>query len=400
MRHIDRGVWGFVQKGEAIMGIQAKGRHSLLSVALASSVLAFSSAVSAEEMDHSQHAQMDHSQHAQMDHSDHQMDHSQMDHSTAAQASEHMHHSHGAGQWMFEYRYMSMNMEDLLDGSDRVSSEDVSGIVMPNNGCMMSKDPTRPYCMAPTEMTMNMHMLMAMYGFSDKLSGMVMFNYLDNEMDMVMHMRMMAGGPVVNSMTTDMETSGIGDTQIGAMYTIDNAWTAALSLSIPTGEIDEKVTMMGMEMQAPYGMQLGTGTYDLIPAITYKASAGQWTYGGQAEYRLHLSENDNDYTWGDKLEVSAYGKYAITSGVQLGGRLEYLDQDKIDGQDPDIMPIMSTATDPDNYGGTRLDLGLDVTAQVGAHTFGAGYAKPIQQDVNGIQLETQSIWTLSYMYMM
>jgi hypothetical protein len=62
--------------------------------------------------------------------------------------------------------------------------------------------------------------------------------------------------------------------------------------------------------------------------------------------------------------------------------------------------FMAPTDDPDNYGGTRLDLGLDVTAQVGGHTFGAGYAKPIQQDVNGIQLETQSIWTLSYMYMM
>jgi hypothetical protein len=317
------------------------------------------------------------------------MDHSQMDHSTAAQASEHVHHSHGAGQWMFEYRYMSMDMEDLLDGSDNVSVQDVIGtMMMPGT-----------YMMAPTDMTMNMHMAMVMYGFTDKWSGMVMLNYLDNEMGMINRM----------GVASSMETSGVGDTQVGAMYKIDDAWTAALSLSLPTGATDEKVNNMMTpdptdKRVAPYGMQLGSGTYDLIPSITYSASQGPWTYGGQAEYTLRTGENDDDYTLGNKLEISAWGKYAITKGVSLGGRLDYLNADEVDGVNPDIPTMMGNfmapTDDPDNYGGTRLDLGLDVTAQVGGHTFGAGYAKPIQQDVNGIQLETQSIWTLSYMYMM
>ncbi|MGD8568015.1 MAG: transporter [Gammaproteobacteria bacterium] len=355
------------------MGIQEKGRQSLIIAAVTSGVLALTPAVNAaEEMDHSQ---MDHSQ---MDHGS--MDHSQMDHSAAAQAGGHVHHSHGAGQWMFEYRYMSMDMEDLLDGSDSISNSDALA--------------AGSYSMVPTTMTMNMHMLMAMYGFSHQWSGMVMLNYLDNEMDMVNGM----------GMKTSMDTSGIGDTLVGAMYKIDNAWTAALSLSIPTGATDEMVTMMGNDRPAPYGMQLGSGTYDLIPSITYKASQGPWTYGGQAEYTLRTGENDEEYTLGDKLEISAWGKFALNKIVALGGRLNYLNANEIDGINPKIMKpggnFMAPTDDPANYGGTRLDLGVDVTAQTGPHTFGISYAVPIQQDVNGIQLETQSILTLSYMFMM
>ena len=372
------------------MEVKNKGRQSGFAGALiGGAMLVFSAnGLAAEEMDHSQHAGMDHSQHAGMDHS------------SAAQAGQHVHHGHGQGQWMVEFRYMRMSMEDLLDGDSSVSSEDISGIVMPNNGCMMSKDPTRPYCMSPTEMTMDMKMLMVMYGFTDKISGMLMLNHIDNEMDMVMHMRMMAGGPVVNSMTSSMETSGLGDTQVGAMYKIDGNLTAGLMLSIPTGDIDEKVQMMGNTVQAPYAMQLGSGTYDLIPSIQYITTSGEWTYGGQAEYTYHLSENDNDYTLGDKLKLSGWGKYAIDKTWNVAGRLDYINQDEIDGQDPSIMPIMAPTGDPDNYGGTRLDLTLDATAAFGAHTVGLGYTVPVQQDVNGIQMELQSILTLSYMYMM
>ena len=351
------------------MGIQEKGRQSLIVAAMASGVLALAPAANAEEMDHSQHTQMDHSQHAQMDHS-------QMDHSSAAQASEHMHHSHGAGQWMFEYRYMSMDMEDLLSGSDSISNSEV----------FMSTS----YMMLPTKMTMDMHMFMAMYGFSDKLSGMVMLNYLDNEMDMV----------TMGGVTASMDTSGVGDTQVGVMYKVDNALTASVSLSIPTGATDEKVTMMGVERTAPYGMQLGSGTYDLIPSVTYTTSQGPWNYGGQAEYTLRTGENDDEYTLGNKLEISAWGKYALNKTVSVGGRLDYLNSDEIDGANPNIPAMMAPTNDPANYGATRVDLGLDVTAQFGGHTLGFGYAVPIKQDVNGIQLETQSILTLSYMYMM
>ncbi len=42
-----------------------------------------------------------------------------------------------------------------------------------------------------------------------------------------------------------------------------------LTLYFPTGSIDERgATPMGPNMQLPYPMQLGSGTYDLEPSFT------------------------------------------------------------------------------------------------------------------------------------
>jgi len=345
----------------------------------------------AEEMDHSQHAGMDHSQHAQ--------------------AGQHVHHAHGAGQWMFEFRWMRMDMEGLLDGSDGVSTFEISGASMP---APPTNNMNTPYMMAPREMTMDMEMFMVMYGLSDKVSLMGMLNYVKNDMDMVMHMYTPTN-VYAGDMTGSMDTSGLGDAQVGAMYKVDSNVTAGLLLSIPTGDIDQKVDMnmsgtniltsmimssSATNMQAPYAMQLGTGTYDLIPSIQYVTMSGGWTYGGKAEYRYHIGENDNDYTWGNKLTLSGWGKMAVNNTWNVAGRIDYLKQDEIDGQDPKIMVMMAPTSDPDNYGGTRVDLTLDVTAASGAHTFGAAFTRPVKYDLNGPQMKLQSIITLSYMYMM
>ena len=395
------------------MGIQEKGRHIRVSGAMIFGAMLMSSTVSfAEEMDHSKHGEMDHSQHAGMEHA------------AAAQASEHVHHAHGAGQWMFEYRFMRMDMDGLIDGTDSVDSMDISGanMVMPS-GTPPMKKANKDYMMAPTEMTMDMHMLMVMYGLDDKISLMGMVHYLKNDMDMVMHMYTPVTVPTpppppdtyAGDMEGSMDTSGLGDTQIGAMYKVDKNLTASLMLSVPTGDIDQKVDMAmtgtnilnGMpmtssrtDMQAPYAMQLGTGTYDLIPSISYIASANQWTYGGQAEYRYHIGENDNEYTWGNKLKLGGYGKYAVNKTVSVAGRLDYLKEDSIDGEDPDIAAMMAPTSDPDNYGGTRIDATIDVTGMFNGHTLGLAYTKPLKQDANGPQMELQSIITLSWMYMM
>ena len=85
-------------------------------------------------------------------------------------ADDQMGHGHGKGMWMFEYEFMGMHMEGLLDGTDSVNSRDISGALP---GTPPVKDPTKDYMMSPTEMRMNMHMLMLMYGLSEKFSIMV-----------------------------------------------------------------------------------------------------------------------------------------------------------------------------------------------------------------------------------
>ena len=185
---------------------------------------------------------------AEMDHSQHDMS----EHSAHTGAAAHIHHSHEKGMWMLEYRFMRMHMDGLLDGTGSVDSRDISGALP---GMPPVINPTRSYLMAPTEMNMDMHMLMLMVGITDRLSLMAMMNYLDNEMDMVMHM------PVLD-MTGTMETSGLGDSLLGGMLTINDRWTSSLSISLPTGGIDETVNMTMSGVNPVNGMPMS-----IIPRI-------------------------------------------------------------------------------------------------------------------------------------
>ena len=65
----------------------------------------------AQEMDHGQHG----------DQGTMAMQHDQGD------TDEQMDHGHGKGMWMFEYEFMGMHMEGLLDGTDSVDSRGISG---------------------------------------------------------------------------------------------------------------------------------------------------------------------------------------------------------------------------------------------------------------------------------
>lgn len=134
-------------------------------------------------------------------------------------------HMHGRGDWMPTLRSMRMEMDGNRDGTSRMSSGDVFAA-----GCMI----------APESMTMDMHMLGAMYGVSGDLAVMLMLPWLDVEMDHVT-----AGGA---RFTT--RSSGIGDVKLSGLYRLGQWGAHRLNLnaglSIPTGSIDtEDDTPMG-----------------------------------------------------------------------------------------------------------------------------------------------------------
>lgn len=385
------------------MKIKNQNHRGLVTLALgALAVTVAQTSMAAEEMSHEHHQQHEEQTHAT--------------HAGHGPHGSHIHHQHGKGNWMFEYRFMRMEMDGLLDGTDSVDAKDISGALMQPPPNPPIRDDRFPYMMAPTEMTMDMHMLMAMYGFTENLTGMIMANYLANDMDMVMHMYMNMMGNIMyaGDMTGSMDTSGLGDTRVSAMYNVTKNWTGTLGLSLPTGSIDEKVdmTMTGTNIingnpmknetknvQAPYPMQLGSGTYDLIPSVTYKDESGDNGWGGQFEYTFRIGENDNEYSLGDKLELTAWYVRRFGKYVHLAGRLGYLDWGKIDGQDPKIMPMMSPSGDPDATGGRRLDALLGLTGVFGMHRLGLEVGAPVYQDLNGPQMETKMIYSVGYQLM-
>ena len=256
-------------------------------------------------------------------------------------------HTHNAGEWMFSYRFMRMEMDGNQIGHKSVSADEIVTTV-PNRFFGMPMQPPT-LRVVPLEMTMDMHMFGAMYAPNDRWTLMGMVNYVDKEMDHVTYQGP-AGTTVLGNFRT--ESSGLGDTTIAAMYRLRNdaneKWHLNLGLSLPTGDIketDDILTPMNMRptVRLPYSMQLGSGTFDAKPGITYNGRSDNLTWGVQYIATLRIGENDEDYTLGNRQDMTAWLAYSPRPAVSFSGRVAYEDVDSIDGIDPVIMGPVQTA---------------------------------------------------------
>ncbi|MGB0719820.1 MAG: transporter [Bdellovibrionales bacterium] len=305
-------------------------------------------------------------------------------------------HTHGPGSVMFSYRYARMDMGGNRDGTRSLSPEEIATTI-PNR---FAGTPGQPATLrvVPTDMHMNMHMFGAMYGVNDWLTVMAMGAWMDKDMRAVTF----AGGAGTTVLGTNtMRTQGWGDVRLNAMFEAYHQGAHSIvvepGLSVPTGSIKEEATMLmpngaRMRRRASYGMQMGSGTYDFMPRVTYSGFAGDWSWGAQYTGEIRLEdENSQGYALGDKHRADIWGGYKITPDVSGSLRLGGMTQGKIDGIDTNISGAMQGA-DPDNYGGMVIEggLALNYKAQNGVlagHRFGVEVTAPLYQNLNGPQLE-------------
>lgn len=318
-------------------------------------------------------------------------------------------HTHAKDGWMLSYRYMNMQMDGMRHGTDRVSSSEV---LAADGG----------YTVTPEWMTMDMHMLGLMYAPTDKLTLMLMANYIETEMKHSVRPL----PPLVAAIGDDEFTtrsSGLGDIEVSALYRFylekNRKAHFGLGLSLPTGSIDEKdrtprppATMGAMatfnKNQLPASMQLGSGTFDLLPSLTYVQQFEDWSWGAQANGVIRMeSENDNDYRLGNKFELLNWVGYNLTEWLGLNGGLSYGYTGKLKGDQNGVgtagpMGLNSVTTAfADNYGGERLDviLGINLLKPDGflrGHRLSVDVRLPLWQDLNGYQLETDSVVTVGW----
>ena len=307
-------------------------------------------------------------------------------------------HTHKQGKWMFSYRFMTMEMDGNRSGSSHISAEEIATTIPnPNPG-----PPT--FRVVPTKMNTDMHMLGAMYAPTDHFTFMVMVNYLKKDMD---HITFQGGAGATRLGKFTTKSEGWGDTRVSGLYKIydTNGHKVHLNLgvSLPTGSITKKdhvLTPMGTrpELRMPYAMQLGSGTYDLLPGITYQTHHGKWGFGGQYMATIRLGENSEDYTLGDEHKLTGWASYDWGNNISTSIRLAYLNADNIDGADPRIVAPVQTA-DPDNYGKERLDLHAEINWRSSGHRLALEVGTPIYQHLDGPQLEMDWMLTAGYQYM-
>ena len=285
-------------------------------------------------------------------------------------------HVHPAGSFMVSLRYMTMAMEDLRNGDSRVS------------GSSALED----FMMAPREMTMQMYMLGAMYGVTNRLTLTAMQPYVLQDMVMTAQMSMDGGMPMQQQFAT--QSSGLGDLKVGILYTLARTHNSGLHLNaglgVPLGRIDSRAnTPMMSNAPLPYAMQPGSGTWDFRLGATYTKSYTQFSWGLQQMNTLRTGTNSRGYRLGNRYEVHAWGGYAVLENLGLNVRLSGLSEASIRGQDTELNPMMSPATQTSNYGGTRLSggLGLNYLTGIDGLVLAVELDNPLYQKTNGTFLE-------------
>lgn len=291
-------------------------------------------------------------------------------------------HYHKKGEFMFSYRFMPMWMKGNLQSSDDISNDGIY----------------QDFMVAPQKMNMSMHMLGAMYAPSERVTFMVMGNYISNSMNL----RTRTG---VNFNT---ESGGLGDITVSSLIKIMNKNRQSIhgnvGISIPTGDIDQRdATPMMNDAQLAYPMQLGSGTWDPSFGLTYLGQSDTFSWGAQSTYKFRLGENSENYTFGNRFNVVGWGAIKVSDYFSFSTSLSYFNTQKINGVDADLNPMMMPLFNTDNSGRSQLDVGIGTNFFVPKGSLknlriGAEIKIPTYQKVNGIQMKNTLMATFGIQY--
>lgn len=282
----------------------------------------------------------------------------------------HMQHK---DQWMATIRNMDMRMSGIYKNSDMIGISDVH----------------KTHMMAPLSMNNSMKMIGIMKPAEDH-TWMLMVSHHDKEMFMQNRM----------GMKSKTVSKGLGDMTVSynkgivTNKTRKSFWT--LGLSVPTGDTDK----MDNNMKLPYGMQLGSGTWDFKPSFTNTVYNDNHSFGYRVSSILRNGDNDENYSLGNRYEADIWYAMNRTKRFSPSIRFNYVDQKAIDGIDSTLNMMMTPMNNGTNYAYKRLSLAIGFNAIVDeSGTISVEYQLPLHQDMGGVALGLESMLVVAYKHL-
>ena len=296
------------------------------------------------------------------------------------------HHAHKGGATMLSYRYMRMGMDGLRDGTSRVSRGDV----------------LEDFMVTPLRMDMEMHMFGVMHAPIEGLTLMLMVPYVFLEMD-----HQTRGGA---RFTT--RSHGLGDISATALIDLlardNHKIHAHVGLSFPSGSISKKDTnpmSAPGAVRLPYPMQLGSGSFDFLPGLTYTGHLKQISWGAQGLGEIRLNENSAGYRLGNEYSLTAWSAVGVAKWLSMSFRMEWREILNIRGRDGNrnINPAVVPTADPNRRASQRLDVLFGVNfimpdGPLSGVRFGVEAGFPVHQNLDGPGLETDYTMTVGVQY--
>jgi hypothetical protein len=289
-------------------------------------------------------------------------------------------HTHLNQGFMAGYRYMFMDMEDNLEGTRVASPSEV----------------LKSYPVVHTRMTMEMHMVELMYAPSDRLTLMAMIPYDVKTMD-----HLFRNG----TRNTDV-SSGLGDVSFMGLVNLlgdprgqGHRLILNAGFTAPTGSIDEGEDGKRFE----YEMQLGSGTFDLEPGLTYLGESDTFAWGAQVLGTVRLGSNDHDYRLGNAYRLSAWTQLKVTDWFGPSVRLDWHAWETIHGADPSLDPTRNPAFDATKQAGERLDFLAGLNFYLGkgplkGNRFSVEGGVPLYQRLDGPNMGVNWLITAAWSY--
>ncbi len=293
------------------------------------------------------------------------------DHAPIGVMTDHKHHQN---EVMISYRVMPMTMNSLIDGTNKVSLDTVQS----------------SYMMSPKDMQMTMHMMGAMWGYSDHITLTAMMGFSDKKMTMINQM----------NQTSEMTSSGLNDIKLGAIFNLDERKSSKtignIGISLPIGSIKEK-NNDGAHL--PYGMQLGSGTYDLNLGLTHTIFFTDMSIGGQVSGRIRSGRNALNYRLGNNYQGTAWIQKLWANNVSSSLRITATGTTDITGKD-NTLSAMQAAMSPmynTNQGALVTDIGIGINYRptfIKNTRIAGELSTPISQNTNTLTLRTDTAFTL------
>ncbi len=306
-------------------------------------------------------------------------------------------HAHAAaGSWMIGYRVERERQGGAMRRDGRVVGDaELVASACPQPGCYAR----------PTDMSMTMQMLEVGYTIRAGLALMAMPQFVD----MRMAMRSLVGAPPgdgmgpIDAASMHMHhphtTSGVGDTPIMVLWHGGDElrFAGGLGISVPTGAAGLRMrpVMARTLGYLDYDMQAGSGTWDLLGAMSVAGGDARLAWGAQAEATLRTGgHNDHGYARGNLLRAYAWAGARLAGPWSVSMRLAWRHEAPMAGAYAGTLVPIVPGDQAWSVGGTRLDAGaglsLALPALGGMHDrLTLEWLQPLSQRLRGYQLDRQ-----------
>ena len=295
--------------------------------------------------------------------------------------------------WKVGLFYKRSNLDGYLDGTSKVSNEDVLF-----DGSEPRTDKNFP--VLPTVINQEAYIGNIHYFFSPDENISLSIPYILQSTD---HESIVPGYDEFN-----ISSKGVGDITVNysALLTRweNHQITFSVGFSVPTGSIDEKgdTPREAGDQQLPYTMQLGSGTWDFPFGLSYSQDTTNGSWGANAFAKLRTGKNSRDYRLGNSLAFSLWKTWNVNETLRPLMKLVYHDWGHINGQDNELLvpnpsyPYPAGITNPKFYGGQKVSAVVGSDIFVGAQKLSLELGLPIYQNLNGVQPKENTHFSLRW----